>query len=171
MSALRLNALHRVFYRTMDPTYDDVVIWSNMELCLAVVCTCIPSLRPLFSKVFPRFFSSVGLSNYNSSGQGYMADGSRGGTGRRRGTNQSYGLEEMGMGGDKSVYGAGGNKSASNDSEEMIIGKSASEFSTTPVGYGISPPKGSSVGAVYAGSRESGDASIRDVGNPVGNAR
>lgn len=151
MSILRLNALHRVFFRTNDPTYDDVVIWSNMELCLAVVCTCIPALRPLFSRLFPRIFSSVGQSAYQSSGQGYVADGSRSGT-RRRATAQNFGLEELGVADSKGVYGTGPNKSTSNDSEEMIIGKSASELTQTPspsVGFDLPSP---------------GHAHVRDAG-------
>ena len=140
MSILRLNALHRIFFRTNDPTYDDIVIWANMELCLAVVCACTPALRPLVPGLFPRISSSFGKSPIQASGQGYVADGSR-----RRATGvQNFGLEELGIADDKGgVYGTGTKKSTSNDSEEMIIGKSVSELTSGPspsVGFDLPSP-------------------------------
>jgi hypothetical protein len=146
MSALRLNALHRVFFRTIDPTYDDVVIWANMELCLAVVCACVPALRPLVSRFFPRMFSSAGQSAQQSSGR--AADSSRSST-RRRQKAQNYALEELGIDDTKGgVYGTGTNKSSSNDSEEMIIGKPASDLTPTPLpntGFDIRSPENAHV--------------------------
>jgi hypothetical protein len=130
VSAYRLNALHRVIYRTNDPTYDDVAVWSSVELCVSVICCCIPALRPLFARLFPAFFGSVGLSKGSRSGQGaaYAVDGSRGGQNRARAMSKSYNLEEMGVRKVHELYGGTKTSGTSNDSEEMIIGKSASEL-------------------------------------------
>ncbi|EXA29084.1 hypothetical protein FOVG_19372 [Fusarium oxysporum f. sp. pisi HDV247] len=51
---------------TKDPTWDnvDAAIWSFLEVTLAIITSCLPTLRPLFSKLMPKLFaSSFGRSN------------------------------------------------------------------------------------------------------------
>jgi len=153
MSIIRLNAIHRMYFRTNDPTYDDVAIWSTMELCLAVVCACIPTLRPLFSRRFPPIFSSIGKSASQFSGEGCVVVGPR----RRAPGGQNFDLEELGIADNKGgVYGTGMDKSTSNDSEKMIIGKSASELASTP-----SPTVGSDLPSPDAHARDTSLGAVR----------
>ncbi|OLN93074.1 hypothetical protein CCHL11_07529 [Colletotrichum chlorophyti] len=48
------------FAQTYDATWDyiDIVIWSSVELNLAIMCGSLPALRPLF-RTFPDFWSTV----------------------------------------------------------------------------------------------------------------
>ncbi|EGU72571.1 hypothetical protein FOXB_16918 [Fusarium oxysporum f. sp. conglutinans Fo5176] len=51
---------------TKDPNWDnvDAAIWSFLEVTLAIITSCLPTLRPLFSKLMPKLFaSSFGRSN------------------------------------------------------------------------------------------------------------
>ncbi|RKK19856.1 hypothetical protein BFJ65_g6568 [Fusarium oxysporum f. sp. cepae] len=54
---------------TKDPNWDnvDAAIWSFLEVTLAIISSCLPTLRPLFSKLMPKLFaSSFGRSNRGS---------------------------------------------------------------------------------------------------------
>ncbi len=35
-----------------------VVIWSGIEVNVAIICACLPLLRPIAARIFPRFISS-----------------------------------------------------------------------------------------------------------------
>ncbi|KAI9871072.1 MAG: hypothetical protein M1830_003474 [Pleopsidium flavum] len=52
-----------------DPSWNDVngAVWSIIEVCVAVVSACLPTMRPLFSKSVPnnRTAPSKGASDYN----------------------------------------------------------------------------------------------------------
>ena len=50
VSVLRLNSLC-LGSKTTDPTWDyvGVAIWSSVELNTAIICTCLPTLKPLVS--------------------------------------------------------------------------------------------------------------------------
>ncbi|KAL5584177.1 hypothetical protein FOVSG1_015528 [Fusarium oxysporum f. sp. vasinfectum] len=51
---------------TKDPNWDnvDAAIWSFLEVTIAIITACLPTLRPLFSRLVPRkFASSFGRSN------------------------------------------------------------------------------------------------------------
>ncbi|TVY75316.1 Satratoxin biosynthesis SC1 cluster protein 4 [Fusarium oxysporum f. sp. cubense] len=51
---------------TKDSSWDniDAAIWSFLEVTLAIIASCLPTLRPLFSKLMPKLFaSSFGRSN------------------------------------------------------------------------------------------------------------
>ncbi|WZH46803.1 uncharacterized protein QYS62_007911 [Fusarium acuminatum] len=37
----------------------DIAIWSGLECNIAIICACVPSLKPLFSRVFPSFIASL----------------------------------------------------------------------------------------------------------------
>ncbi|KAL7755561.1 hypothetical protein ACKLNR_014659 [Fusarium oxysporum f. sp. zingiberi] len=45
---------------TKDPNWDnvDAAIWSFLEVTLAIITSCLPTLRPLFSKLMPKLFAS-----------------------------------------------------------------------------------------------------------------
>lgn len=44
-----------------DPTWDnvDISIWSVIENAVAVICACLPALRPLLNRLVPQMFSST----------------------------------------------------------------------------------------------------------------
>lgn len=63
VSALRLYSLH-VFAHTKDRSYNNgmAAIWSNVECNIGIVCSCLPTLRSLFPKIFKNRNSIKGLS-------------------------------------------------------------------------------------------------------------
>lgn len=62
-SICRLHGLH-VLANTDDITWDSPssAIWSAIELNVGIICASLPTLRPFFTKIWPRAF----LSSYNS---------------------------------------------------------------------------------------------------------
>lgn len=93
MGIIRVHELRKKFYN-IDPGYDSRDglgdTYSTIEVNLAIIAACGPTLRPLFRKLMPGFFSNKSSNpNYNGpSGYGH-------GTGNRR-TEGSYPLKEMG---------------------------------------------------------------------------
>ncbi|KAH7461056.1 hypothetical protein FOMA001_g19239 [Fusarium oxysporum f. sp. matthiolae] len=65
ISIYRIHTL-KTAASTKDPNWDnvDAAIWSYLEVTLAIITSCLPTLRPLFSKLMPKLFaSSFGRSN------------------------------------------------------------------------------------------------------------
>lgn len=57
VSILRLRAL--VTFATSDnPTFDnfETMIWSTLELNVGIICACMPSMRQILARIFPRVF-------------------------------------------------------------------------------------------------------------------
>ncbi|OBS22986.1 hypothetical protein FPOA_09305 [Fusarium poae] len=46
----------------------DIAMWSGLECNIAIMCACVPSLKPLFSRTFPNFPLSLPSSKSQSSG-------------------------------------------------------------------------------------------------------
>ncbi|KAH7119235.1 hypothetical protein EDB81DRAFT_952604 [Dactylonectria macrodidyma] len=44
----------------------DIAIWSGLEINVAIICACIPALKPLFVRAFPRLISSFANSSKRS---------------------------------------------------------------------------------------------------------
>ncbi|KAF5003104.1 hypothetical protein FDECE_10339 [Fusarium decemcellulare] len=64
ISIIRIRTL-KVAASTKDPNWDnvDAAIWSFLEVAIAIIAACLPTLRPLFSRLMPRLFaSSLGRS-------------------------------------------------------------------------------------------------------------
>ncbi|KAF5024162.1 hypothetical protein F66182_3797 [Fusarium sp. NRRL 66182] len=64
ISIIRIRTL-KVAASTKDPNWDnvDAAIWSFLEIAIAVITACLPTLRPVFSRLIPRaFISSIGRS-------------------------------------------------------------------------------------------------------------
>lgn len=63
-SIIRLKYLAD-FARSTDQTWDNImpVIWSLIEVSIAIICACLPSLRALLAYHLPRFFSSETSTN------------------------------------------------------------------------------------------------------------
>ncbi|KAJ9297322.1 hypothetical protein DTO271G3_4615 [Paecilomyces variotii] len=62
-SCLRLKSLF-VISKAKDQTYDNVgaATWSAVECNVAIICACLPSLRPFISRMFPRLFNGISSS-------------------------------------------------------------------------------------------------------------
>jgi hypothetical protein len=54
ISIVRLYSLI-IFTSTDNITYDyfDVSIWSSIEICVGIICTCMPTIRQVLAKLFP----------------------------------------------------------------------------------------------------------------------
>ncbi|PGH18990.1 hypothetical protein AJ79_00023 [Helicocarpus griseus UAMH5409] len=59
VSGLRLEALV-ILSSSKDPTWDQTATayWSAVEINVAIVCACLPTLKPLISKIAPSIFAS-----------------------------------------------------------------------------------------------------------------
>ncbi|OCL10124.1 hypothetical protein AOQ84DRAFT_289897, partial [Glonium stellatum] len=59
VSTLRLQSLVAISNST-DPTFDNppAATWSSIETNVGLICACLPALRPLLSRLFPRVFSN-----------------------------------------------------------------------------------------------------------------
>lgn len=91
VSALRLRSLVD-FAVSANPTMDqvDVITWSNIEINVGIMCACMPALRVILVRAFPRMFGTT-----NGASQAYQVYGSR-----------SFG-NKMGGGGGSSALGSG----------------------------------------------------------------
>lgn len=68
-SMVRLKHM-RDFGNPMDPTWDNTngSIWSLIENAVAVICACLPALRPLLNKFLPQLFGTLDSSSKRKSG-------------------------------------------------------------------------------------------------------
>ncbi|KAJ3537025.1 hypothetical protein NM208_g6480 [Fusarium decemcellulare] len=60
VSILRLRALVH-FGESQNPTWDfyDIAIWSTIEICVGIMCACLPTIRMLLVRLWPALGSSV----------------------------------------------------------------------------------------------------------------
>ncbi|KAI7776709.1 hypothetical protein LA080_004643 [Diaporthe eres] len=60
ISIYRMKTL-KVAGESTDPSWDntDAAVWSFIELSIGVLAACLPTLRPLFALILPRFFKST----------------------------------------------------------------------------------------------------------------
>jgi hypothetical protein len=56
------------FAKTTDASYDNTipVLWSIVEICIAIMCACLPALRALFSHYLPKLFPNMSTRAGNS---------------------------------------------------------------------------------------------------------
>ncbi|GAQ33344.1 hypothetical protein AtubIFM55763_005293 [Aspergillus tubingensis] len=64
-SILRLSSLRSVAQST-DTSYSNVgaAYWTAAECNVAIICACLPFLRPIVSRLFPRFLSTNSYNRY-----------------------------------------------------------------------------------------------------------
>lgn len=82
MSILRLQSLVQFRSDTINPTWDyvNVAIWSDVEVNVGIICICMPSLRLLLTRLFPKVFggsSNASYVNYSNSNSRSRTGGSR----------------------------------------------------------------------------------------------
>ncbi|KAL6233034.1 hypothetical protein BDW75DRAFT_242426 [Aspergillus navahoensis] len=65
-SVLRLSSLRRVA-RSSDTSWNNVAAayWTAAECNVAIICACLPFLRPLVSRIFPKFLSANSYNKYS----------------------------------------------------------------------------------------------------------
>ncbi|KAI7209928.1 hypothetical protein KC333_g8498 [Hortaea werneckii] len=75
ISVLRLVSVYAVT-NTDDPTYNNgrTALWSALEINIAIICSCIPTLKSMATRFFPRIFSTQAQSEGTPPyGQSYMS--------------------------------------------------------------------------------------------------
>lgn len=86
ISILRLQSL-LVFLQTTDISYHNplAAIWSNLEVNIGILCSCLPTLKAMVTRYFPRAFNSSYLRGSDHSherragnGEGHTAASSSG---------------------------------------------------------------------------------------------
>ena len=84
VSIIRLQSLVQ-FANSKNPTWDNlpVTIWSTVEINVGIICACMPSLRVLLVRIFPKILGTT----RNTSAKEYYAQGSH----NRIGANVSVG--------------------------------------------------------------------------------
>lgn len=80
MSILRLRSLVKFGAQSKNPTweYHDLTVWSTIELNFGIICTCMPSLRLVLLRVFPRLLGTSARDSTKSNENTPRRDISRG---------------------------------------------------------------------------------------------
>ncbi|UPX11262.1 uncharacterized protein EKO05_0001876 [Ascochyta rabiei] len=97
VSCLRLQSLV-TFAASSNPTWDEVQVinWSNIEVNVGIICACLPTLRVMLMKIFPKITGTTKVSSqahhakygYGSRGQGMGTGGSKMGQMSGKGVNE-----------------------------------------------------------------------------------
>ncbi|KAK4087535.1 integral membrane protein [Purpureocillium lilacinum] len=91
VSILRLQSLI-FFANSTNPTYDEwsVANWSTIEVNVGMICTCLPSVRLILVRLFPR------LGSGSKSGRSYGVEShAQSKLSNARGTNEQHHLSDM----------------------------------------------------------------------------
>lgn len=61
-----------VFARGNNPTWDqaNVVNWSNIEINVGIICACLPTVRVMLTRAFPKVLGTTRGSSQSSSRKG-----------------------------------------------------------------------------------------------------
>ncbi|XXH00058.1 hypothetical protein Hte_006400 [Hypoxylon texense] len=124
-SAMRLVSIYQLREAAADPSAGGGVelgLWSGVELALAVVCACLPTLRPVVVRVFPRLLHTTVDSTPSwrgGNGTGTRTGGRRGGTQQRvtGDENGTYRMRELPSG----DFSSDDNKPEDGDVERGVI--------------------------------------------------
>lgn len=65
LACLRLTSLSNLA-TTTDVSWElqPIGMWTNLEVSVAIICASLPALRPLITKLFPGYFSSMSNPSY-----------------------------------------------------------------------------------------------------------
>lgn len=66
VSILRLQSLVEFRADTLNPTWDffSVALWSDIEINVGIMCICMPSLRVLLTRLWPKVFGGSTNASY-----------------------------------------------------------------------------------------------------------
>ncbi|OJJ50368.1 hypothetical protein ASPZODRAFT_149708 [Penicilliopsis zonata CBS 506.65] len=95
VSAIRLSSLVN-FANSTNPTWDewDAAVWSTIEINVGIICACMPTMRVILVRLFPRLMGST-----RSDPRHYYESGSRS-RGRNRSTTRRSGFPSIPQGKD-----------------------------------------------------------------------
>jgi hypothetical protein len=110
ISILRLQSL-LVFLQTTDISYHNplAAIWSNLEVNIGIVCSCLPTLKAMVTRWFPRTFNSSYLRG---------SDHSHEQNGRANGAENGYVGKKNDSSGSSPYYGSIGSSNPAAIKEE-----------------------------------------------------
>ncbi|KAK8084247.1 hypothetical protein PG997_005518 [Apiospora hydei] len=113
ISCLRIRTL-KMASLTKDPNWDntDAALWSFIELCIGMLTSSLPTLRPLIAAALPRQFGSSGRRGYQD-----YSGGEYGASSKSRSLAFSSSARKSGVGGGKGTLPL---KSAASDSLEEL---------------------------------------------------
>lgn len=80
VSIVRLVEIMKIYYApggSMDFHYSITIVYSTIEVNLAIISASVPALRYLVRNWFPRLFGSTAKGKYNTSGNVYYGANSR----------------------------------------------------------------------------------------------
>jgi hypothetical protein len=84
VSTLRLHAL--IATPSIDTTYDlEGTLWTIIEFNLAIVCACLPSVRVILVRIFPRVFRGSSVGRHRMHGEGHSSSAMPGGSWNQKG--------------------------------------------------------------------------------------
>ena len=84
---MRLASLYTIS-TTKDVTWENplAAIWSSVEANTGILCSCLPTLRSVFTRLFPRLLGSFRSSPHNSGEDSKQKSGESGGSSSADGT-------------------------------------------------------------------------------------
>lgn len=71
VSMIRLRFLV-VFARGNNPTWDqaNVINWSNIEINVGIICACLPTIRVMLTRAFPKALETARGGSHSSARKG-----------------------------------------------------------------------------------------------------
>jgi hypothetical protein len=101
ISLLRLQSLYAVSVSD-DISWDNpmAALWSNLEVSIGIICSCLPTLKTCVMRVFPKIFSTSRGTSYGHGIRtiGGGTSGHEHGTGTRKKKRNSIGMQFLGRG-------------------------------------------------------------------------
>lgn len=136
VSILRLQSLVQ-FANSMNPTWDNlaVTLWSTVEINVGIICVCMPSLRVLLVRIFPKFLGTT----RNTSANEYYTQGSHNRMGANVSVGRSKDLPALPIDNKTIMYSQSYNVDLEDEAHLVSM-------DDLPAGYGKSRSQGSSIG-------------------------
>ncbi|EFQ34111.1 uncharacterized protein GLRG_09255 [Colletotrichum graminicola M1.001] len=128
ISMVRLHTILSVDLKSPDITWNfcSTIIWTNVEANIAIVCACLPSLKPLLSLLIDGTLKSTNARGDQSSGSYALSNGARFG-GR-------YGNRHLGSIGDTNVTVKGSCPNHGNASLGPAVSSRTTNYGSTYLG-------------------------------------
>jgi hypothetical protein len=136
VSILRLQSLLQ-FANSTNLTWDNLAVttWSTVEINVGIICACMPSLRVLLVRIFPKILGST----RNTSANKYYAQGSHNRVGANVSVGQSKDLPPLPIDNKTIMYSQ--SYDVDLEDETHLV-----PMNNLPAGYGKSRSQESSIG-------------------------
>ncbi|KAL2863497.1 uncharacterized protein BJX67DRAFT_260617 [Aspergillus lucknowensis] len=164
-SICRLVSLKKIS-ESSDPTYDNVgaAAWSSIECNVGIICACLPTLRPLVSRIIPQLLSSLTASRHHH--QHHNAK-SKPGSSRNQGQSHVHDISPPAYWGIAAMGGMGVSTTITTHIDDLEYGScegDAERWAAMRSSYGVSGTQA----RVYVGDAEEEE---RVPKNPIAEAR